>query len=278
MSQEDTPHPKNPPSWFPLPVFVPTTEVLLHAAEMRVAEAQMEAKQANCKRTPGGKLKKGEDVAFYAAEKECDEVFRIHAQPVREWMYQERTKYVREAKRVVFTKFIESATHVSNSPSGIDLALGVRVGYDPHVAENCFDERGNPFFNLTSQNGNTYLFTFRIQEAIIQRVEISKEYKGGYSELLCISHDFWRGVDKPNTKINSVCFHSDSAEGYIELAWLMEASARLCQDLNAFNNKNIYGEWHDWGRLFCKAEKDAIGMTHDDCYVPEPIEKTNDQK
>jgi len=270
--------PNKLPSWFPMPTFVPTTEVLLHAAEMRVAEAKMEAKQASLSRTPSGKLKKGEIEAFNAADKECDDVFRIHAEPVREWIYQERSRYGKEAVRVVFLHFVESATHVLNSPSGIAERLGVRVGQDPHVPDSAFNKRGMPFFNLESPMGTNFQFVFTVDECIISRVELYTVKNERYDNVLSIAPEGWGWKDKTKTKIGSVHFGSGDPEKFIEASWILEATARLCMDVDAFNQKHAYDEYHSWEKLYRKAERDAISMTHDDCYVPEPIEKTNDQE
>jgi len=271
MSIEDTPTaPETPPSWFPLPRFTPNTDVVLHAAELRIAIAEKQSKQSACKRTPKGALKKGEEVAFNEAQAKCDEVFRTHAPIVRESMEAERENYILRAKRATFEEFVRNAHNVLQSSSNLACVLGVNVGV-PNVSHEMFNERGDPVITLTSKRGNPFKFNFTIDDTLIKRVEVYGNPR--HFSVIDISHTQY-STKESSTQIGS-CHLSrcEDADSFVEMAWLIEAVAYLCKDVAEHNKLNSYRDYQNIMWHIFEAEMKAYGIKMNQCEVPEPIEK-----
>lgn len=256
MSNETTPTAEEAtPSWFPLPKFSPTPEIRLHAAELRLALLEKEAAQSACKRTPRGYLKKGEEVPYQEAQKACDAVFRKHAPIVRESMSADNDAYIREANKAVFNQFIGLANRFAEATSA-------------WPTESRFTTNGYPVVVIKSSLGNEYIFRFFIDAALITRVEIYADER--YS-ICTISHDRWNRDSK--TQIGSVHLSRGEPQFFIEFAWLIDIAARLCQDVAEHNQKYETNDWQSFSIYTTKAEKEAYGITWDDCKIPEPIEE-----
>lgn len=257
MSNETaTPPEEAPPSWFPLPKFTPTAEIRLHAAELRLALMEKEAKHAACKRTPRGYLKKGQDVPYQDAQKACDAVFRKHAALVRDSMLEENQAYIRQAKREVFNQLIKDTPRFNDAISALPF-------------ESSWNTNGDPIIFIKSSLGNDFTFRFTIDAALISRVEVYGDQRWN---IATITHDRWsRG--QTYTRMGSVSMSSGEPEFFIEFAWVIDLASRLCQDVAEHNKKYEGDQWQSFNRYTTIAEKEAYGITWDDCVVPEPIEK-----
>ena len=271
MSNETNPPAlETPPSWFPLPRFTPNTDVLLHAAELRIALAEKQSKQSACKRTPKGALRKGEEVAYNEAQAKCDEVFRKHAPIVRESMGAERENYIKRAKRATFEHFVRNANHVLQSSSNLAEAMSVNEGV-PNVSHKMFDERGDPVITLTSKFGNPFKFKFTIDDTLITRVEVYGNERS--FSVIDISHSQYTTKDSV-TRIGS-CHLSrcENADSFIEMAWLIEAVAYLCKDVAEHNKNNAYKDYQSIMYHIYDAEMKAYGIKMHLIEVPEPIKE-----
>ena len=260
MSNETTPPAlETPPSWFPLPRFTPTPEIRLHAAELRLALLEKEAAQSDCKRTPRGYLKKGEEVPYQEAQQACDIVFRKHAPIVRESMSDENEAYIRQATRAVFGEFIGHANRFAEAISA-------------WPTETAWTNEAEPQVLIKSSLGNQYKFRFSIDAALITRVEIFGDER---FSIVTISHDRWNRESK--TQIGSVHLSRGEPQFFIEFAWLIDITARLCQDVAEHNDKYGTDNWQSFSIYTTKAEKEAYGIVWDDCKIPDPIEKEDEE-